>query len=153
MNTIAVLDYLKSNTKAKIAIYATLAVLLAAVVIYLVLKTKGVSSKIADTEANQKLVDDLNSEIASDQITLTQAQFNSYASTLYMAMKGPGTAENKIYEVFRNLSSRSDVLQLIKTFGIKNGESLNDWLNEDLSANEVDKINQILSGNGINYKF
>ena len=51
------------------------------------------------------------------------------------------------------MQSRSDVLQLIKVFGVKDGETLTEWINYDLSASEIDKNNTILATNDINYSF
>ena len=139
------------NSKTnKILIGSVIGLLALIVVVFLIVKFK---SKFKDMVTNTKLVNSLETEIKTDDITLTQAQFNSYASALYSAMKGAGTDEEKIYNVFRQMQTRSDVLQLIKVFGVKDGDTLSEWLNDDLSASEIEKINTILASNDINYSF
>ena len=139
------------NSKTnKILIGSVIGLLALIVVVFLIVKFK---SKFKDMITNTKLVNNLETEIKTDDITLTQAQFNSYASALYSAMKGWGTDEEKIYNVFRQMNTRSDVLQLIKVFGVKDGDTLTEWLNDDLSASEIEKINTILATNDINYSF
>lgn len=139
----------KAKFTKKITIAAIVLVVVAIIVI-LIVKYKG---KLSDTIKNRTLAESLDEEIDQDNITLTQMQLNTYASSLYAAMKGAGTNENKIYSVFRGLGTRSDVLQLIKTFGVKDGMTLTEWMNDDLSSKEIDKINSILANNNINYQF
>ena len=106
-----------------------------------------------DKAANQKLVDEANTTIKVEDISITQDQFHTYAQKLYKAMKGAGTDEKAIYEVFEAMNSRSDVQQLIKTFGVKDGENLAEWLYDDLSAGDIEHINAILATKSINYQF
>ena len=141
--------------KAQWKLYAALAVvvLIIVVVVIIIVKKKKSSQDAIDQEANDRILNEMNREIQSTDITLTQAQFNACASKLYGAMKGWGSDEGKIYAVFEEMNTRSDVLQLIKTFGIKDSQNLNEWLHDDLSAKEIAHINEILSTKGINYSF
>ena len=77
-----------------------------AIVILIIVKYKGV---LTDTIKNRKLAESLDEEIDYDSLTLTQTQLNTYASSLYAAMDGVGTDENKIFNVFRAMGTRSDV--------------------------------------------
>ena len=139
------------NSKTnKIVIGGLLGLLALVVIVLLFIKYR---SKFKDLITNAKLVNSLETEIKTDDITFTQTQFNAFASALYAAMDGAGTDEQKIYNVFRQMQSRSDVLQLIKVFGVKDGETLTEWINDDLSASEIEKINTILATNDINYSF
>ncbi len=138
-----------TKTVKVVAISAIVMVILALIIIILI-KYKG---KLTDSVKNRELAESLDEEINQSDITLTQTQLNTYASSLYAAMDGPGTDEDKIYNVFRAMGTRSDVLQLIKTFGVKDGETLTEWMNGDLSSKEIDKINRILANNNINYQF
>ena len=133
----------------KIVAISAIVLVVVAIVILLVVKYK---DKLTDTLKNRELAESLNEEINQDDITLTQMQLNTFASSLYAAMDGAGTDEDKIYNVFRAMGTRSDVLQLIKTFGVKDGETLTEWLYGDLSSKEIDKINSILANNNINYQ-
>ena len=153
MNSNELIAYLSNNKKAKIIAISIIAFIIITIIVVVILKIKGVGQTIRDSETNAKLAKQLDEEITEDKITITQQQLNSYASKLYAAMKGWGTDEESIYDVFRVIQTRSDVLQLIKTFGVKDHMTLNEWLNDELSADEIYKINEILAGNNINYKF
>ena len=127
-------------------------VVVAMIIIAIIFK-KFFVTKLHDAVANKNLAAQLDEEITTENITISQQQFNGYASTLYSAMKGVGTNETRIYEVFEKMNTRSDVLQLIKTFGVKDSMTLNEWFMDDLSAKEINKINQILVSRQIDYKF
>lgn len=148
-----IIAYFASMNKQKVITISVIAAIVIAVAIFLIVKLKGGVKSIVNDDKNNKLIDEINKEQNADDITLTQLQFNAYASSLKKALQGLGTDEKKIYNVFQQMNTRSDVLQLIKTFGVVDGENLNEWLNDDLSAKEIDKINQILAEKGINYKF
>ena len=148
-----IIAYFASMNKQKVITISVIAAIVIAIAIFLIVKLKGGVKSIVNDDKNNKLIDEINKEQNTDDITLTQLQFNAYASSLKKALKGIGTDEKKIYNVFQQMNTRSDVLQLIKTFGVVDGENLNEWLNDDLNAKEIDKINQILAEKGINYKF
>jgi hypothetical protein len=143
-------NFFAQSKTVKVVAISVLVLVIVAIIILIVVKYKG---KLTDTIKNRELAESLDEEINQDDITLTQTQLNTFASSLYAAMDGAGTDEDKIYNVFRAMGTRSDVLQLIKTFGVKDGETLTEWLNGDLSSKEIDKINSILANNNINYQF
>ena len=137
----------------KMIIGIAVAILVPVIAIVIVFKYKDIKNLIMDKAANQKLVDEANTTIKVEDISITQDQFHTYAQKLYKAMKGAGTDEKAIYEVFEAMNSRSDVQQLIKTFGVKDGENLAEWLYDDLSAGDIEHINAILATKSINYQF
>lgn len=139
--------------KKKMIIGIAAAILVLVIAIVIVFKYKDIKNLILDKAANQKLVDEANTTIKVEDISITQDQFHTYAQKLYKAMKGAGTDEKAIYEVFEAMNSRSDVQQLIKTFGVKDGENLAEWLYDDLSAGDIEHINAILATKSINYQF
>ena len=143
-------NFFAQSKTVKVVAISVLVLVIVAIIILIVVKYKG---KLTDTIKNRELAESLDEEINQNDITLTQMQLNTFASSLYAAMDGAGTDEDKIYNVFRAMGTRSDVLQLIKTFGVKDGETLTEWLNGDLSSKEIDKINSILANNNINYQF
>ncbi len=110
-------------------------------------------NKIADTTTTIRLAADANKEIDTTKQTLTQTQLNTLASKLYTAMKGWGTDEDAIYAAFETLGSRTDLMQLRKTFGTKDGMTLDEWLADELNASEIEHLNNILATNSIDYKF
>lgn len=151
----AALEWSEKQKKTYIAAIISLAVItvIVVVIVIIVKKRKKKQQDATDQEANERLLGLMNSEIQSDEITLTQAQFNACVNKLVAAMSGWGTNEAKVYEVFEEMNTRSDVLQLIKTFGVKESQNLNEWLHDDLNTNEIAHINQILSTKNINYMF
>lgn len=149
MNPQLILTFLKS-TKGKVIIISIVAVIIT-IIVYL--NFSKIKDKIIDKQQNKQLAQEMEAEITSEALSYPQTQYNAYASTLYKAMKGAGTDENAIYSVFRNMLTRSDVLNLIRTYGVKDSENLNEWLLSELSTSEIDKINKILAGNDVNYKF
>lgn len=112
---------------------------------------------------------------ASDEISALQAsgqgphyspsQFSTWADTLQQAMQGYGTDEDSIAAVFKYMQNKADVLQLIKTFGVRDysddniffgskAENLNQWLAEELNAADMQTyINTPLQQAGIDYQF
>lgn len=141
------------NDKAKLYIGIGVAVIVLVIVIVIIVKCTKVKDLINDKKANDRLIDEANQTIVVEDISITQDQFNTYASKLYKAMKGWGTNEQAIFNVFDEMNSRSDVQQLIKTFGTKDGMTLKEWLYDDLNENDIQHINSILASKSINYKF
>lgn len=141
------------NDKAKLYIGIGVAVIVLVIVIIIIVKCTKVKDLINDKKANERLIDEANQTIVVEDISITQDQFNTFASKLYKAMKGPGTNEQAIFNVFDEMNSRSDVQQLIKTFGTKDGMTLKEWLYDDLNENDIQHINSILASKSINYKF
>ncbi len=106
-------------------------------------------------------------EIDKNKLTFSKTEFKGFAETLEEAMDKEGTDEDAIYEVFRKLKTRSDVLALISAFGKRTSTAwtfdwliygqttgtLSKWLQSDLSSSELKKINDILKTQGINYTF
>ncbi len=132
-------------------IIIAIAIVILIVVTYL-LATRSEEKKEVKIK-NQDLIDNANAEIDTTKITQTDMQFNTLASKLYMAMKGWGTDEDAIFNVFKALQSRSDVLQLSKVFGVRDGKTLEEYLYFDLDQEDIDKINNILASKAINYTF
>ena len=89
-----------------------------------------------------KLVDRANAEIKDGDVTLTPSELSNMADRLHA-----------VYAVFRQLRTRSDLMALVKAFGIRKGESLSQWLTSDLSRKEIEKVNAILVNNRIKYSF
>ena len=101
----------------------------------------------------KKVIDKANAEIKDTDVTLTPSELSNLADRLYSAMSGPGTDEEAVYAAFRLLRTRSDLMSLIKAFGVRKGETLPQWLTGDLSRREIEKLNAILVSNRINYSF
>lgn len=145
-------NQIQNNKTTKIVVIVLIAIVVLLVVLG-VLKLTGVTTKIDDKIAEKKIGDTLDKEISTAAVHITPVEAKAYADKLYAAMKGLGTDEDAIYEVFANMTTRSDVLYLIKTFGVKDSKTLNEWLTAELNANERTKLNNILANSNVNYQF
>ena len=106
----------------------------------------------ADSEALQK-------ELNTNQLTYDLSQYQAMSDSLFVAMNGFGDDEEAIYAIISKLRNKSDLLQLLKSFGSKRiqftlGDSnLNQFFANRLNASEIAKINDILKRNNIQYEF
>ncbi|MDR1552543.1 MAG: annexin [Prevotellaceae bacterium] len=99
---------------------------------------------------DKQVIDEAIAETGK-QPSYSDSQYRLFADRLYAAMKGFGTNEEAVYNVFRQMKSRVDVLKLIDAYGVKDGEDLLQWLNGDFWS--FSKLNQILRDNNIDYTF
>lgn len=104
------------------------------------------------------------------------SQYNTFADALRQAMDGCGTDEQAIYNIMSKMKNDADVLSLISAFAVRYytpcaasqpvssiinlfkggtgyGGSIGDWFGYELTAGEMNKMNGILSTNGIRYQF
>ena len=96
---------------------------------------------------------ELNAALLSGQkLSYSESQYKVFADKLHTAMKGLGTDTNAVYSVFNQMNNRADVLQLVKAFGVRGGETLAEWLNGEFWL-KVETINKTLSTKGIDYSF
>lgn len=127
---------------------------LLAVIIIVIIVTKSKKSIINKlTEKQQEHINSL--EIVEKDLTVPNTELNNLVSKLKTAFGGYGwgTDEESVYEVFEALSSRSDVLALINTFGVYNDHTLPEWMNKELNNEELAHVQEILSAKGIVYTF
>ena len=96
----------------------------------------------------------INQEMAAtgQKPTYTDAQYRTFANELESAMRGAGTNNQKVYDVFKKMQSYLDVLKLIQAFGTKDDQNLHEWINAEWFLS-IGEINRILRGNGIDYSF
>ena len=131
----------------RIAIYVVVAI----VTVWILWR---LGKKIYDKIQSNKNARGLEGSIVSSELTYDAPQYKSFAKTLYEAMKGLGTDEDKVAEVFKQMNSRSDVLMLKKEYGVIDGETLDEWIDDDFSAaGKEEYINKILRTKSIQYVF
>jgi len=102
----------------------------------------------------------------------TDAAYLSMANSLFQAMDGKGTDEAAIYQVFYKIVNDADFAKLmlafgrrvwdeplfsgekISWFGLKgsSGGTLTSAIHSDMDNEEVNRVNQILESNGVNYR-
>ena len=98
-------------------------------------------------------------EITKNALTYDLSQYSGFADRLESAMFGFTDDEEAVYDVFSKLRNKSDLLQLINIFGSRRimttigGSSLPIWINNRLDKSEIQRVNEILSRNNIDYTF
>lgn len=159
---------------AAVKVIAVGGLALAGWLVYRAIKRK--QDEKAASQAAQAAASEL-ANLANQGVTPTysDSQFQSFCDTLVQAMNGCGTNEDSIYQIFGYMQNEADIRKLITTFGVRYiepcwisesdayavwlfndkayGGELGSWLNFDLRASEIAKVNSILKGNGINYQF
>lgn len=107
--------------------------------------------------------DIVKEESKGEQQSYSNSNYKTLADRLYSAMNTSGTDESAIYSVFETLKNKIDVLKIIEAYGVRQlyqfgipiggKQNLSQALSDELSDNEISKVNQILFKKGINYKF
>jgi hypothetical protein len=110
------------------------------------------------SEPNQA-AKDLNPKNLSYQLS----QYAGYADKVWEACNTMFSIDtDSIYNVFQNMKNKDDVLQLIKSFGVRpnpnwrlfgDDRDLQKFITYECSTSQVAKINSILSQNSIDFKF
>jgi hypothetical protein len=109
-------------------------------------------SRIKNTMLSTR--EELNTEMSKGgKLSYSDSQFVVFADKLYLSMKGVGTDEETIFAVFNSMNTKADVLKLVIAFGVRDNESLSQWISGDLSFSDISKINKILTTKGIDYNF
>ena len=105
----------------------------------------------------------------------SNTSYESFSQSLEGAMTGCGTDETAIYNVMGQMNNEADIRKLIQTFDVRyyipcqysnpidwlqytiNSKAfpgnLAQWLAFDLSTSELSKVNSVLAGKGITFKF
>lgn len=133
----------------------------AAIVIVIIVLLAVYWNKIRARIADRRLERSFEQQITASEVTLTEFQAKSLADRLYSAMEGAGSNEDKIYSVFNEINSYSDLMMVMKAFGERKGfwnwfgseSGLVEWINDDCSNDEIAKINAILASKNINFSF
>jgi hypothetical protein len=103
-----------------------------------------------------------NTTVNASNLTFPNSQYISFAEELRSALDsifGFGTNTDEVYGVFKNMKTTDDIMQLVNAFGTHRMTysisylGLGAYIHEGMSDSEVQQINTILSGNGINYQF
>ena len=85
--------------------------------------------------------------------TLPNVQISGLAQKIANAWGGIfNDNEEAVYDAFRQLGNMDDLILLMRAYSYKN-ENLQTSITKRMSNREVNKINQILAGKGINYRF
>jgi len=145
---------LVSNPKRLLAL-AIIIVLIALAVYFFWGKIKGLFSSIQTKIDTDK---DIKEEIENgNPPSYSDAKYKEFANRIYTAMKGAGTDKKTIRDVFEQMNNITDVLKLVQAFGVRDNETLQQWLDGEVhwwKPGDIKKeINALLTKKGIFYKF
>lgn len=138
-----------------------LLVLIAILIWYVSNRLKAVND-VAKRQMEQRAEVDLY----NDQGIMPSYTNNTYkqaAEFLFQSLAGPGTDEETVYKVFRKMKNDRDVMELELAFGLRKSPwtvapwvsptDLKDWIQGDLSTEDIKLLNQQLSRQGITKRF
>ena len=115
--------------------------------------------------SNRDLLDQTKKEIDPKKRSFPASQYSAFAEKAFSALYGAGTDSAAMFDIMQQMKTRDDVLSLVDAFGQRKSQeawfgmaggqmlTLPQWISEDMSASEIAKINNILSGKNINYRF
>lgn len=124
------------------------AIIIGTIVLWMVYtKVKAKMSAFKRTSENKAEVSVLQSQGQTKSYTI--AEYQRMGRQLYTAMAGMGTDEQSIYNVMGKLNNDLDFLGLDAGFGMKDGYSMQEWFDGDLSQSEKGKINNMMNSSGL----
>lgn len=93
--------------------------------------------------------------VVTKSLSYPIAEYKNLANKIYNAMKGAGTDEDAIESVINMIKNQSDWNQVIKDFGIKDGNNLITWMRDDITessrfAYDLSDIRKVLQLNNVN---
>lgn len=103
--------------------------------------------------SGKSAIKELDKDIDTNYLSYPTSYYAIWAQDVYRAVNGIGTNEQAVFDVFKKLKNKDDVLQLITAFGVKDGETLSQWLIGDLGDDDKETLNRLLSDKNINYQF
>ncbi len=109
--------------------------------------------KYVKKHKNEQVVANLEQDIKVNKLSYPLSYYPLWADELFKAMDGMGTNEDVVFKIFGKLKTKDDVLQLITAFGVKKEETLTQWLVDDLSDDDRNALNRLMSDKNINYQF
>lgn len=128
----------------------------AGIAIFIVLKKLGIFKSAVEREGEKNIAETTTQlTIKKNNTTLSEAELRAIASSIKNSWGVFNDDEEKIYNSFARLGSYDDLMFVFRYYGTygRNNEGLEDSINNRLSEREKQKINEILSKNGINFNF
>lgn len=139
----------------KLKTYGVYAAVILIVIIACILLYK-VAQKFLKNELTKAQQDHITKlEINEEEISIPNTEMQNLVAKLKTAFGkyGYATDEDAVYEVFEALNNRSEVLALIKEFGVYEDHTLSEWMNKELNQSELEHVQNILASKGIVYTF
>jgi hypothetical protein len=131
----------------------------AVIILVLVIAFYFIIRKVLKNIKNDRYGNAVNSEIKPGELSYPLNQYIALADQLHDAMAYLGTDNSAVVSVISKMNNLSDILQLIKAFGVRpyyglfGDKTLPQWFQEELSAKETADVNTILKTKNINFSF
>lgn len=111
----------------------------------------GLTRSDEQTSASRQAVQGIE---VGTKTTMTGTEVMNLANTLHNAFKGVGTDTDAAQAVFTRLGNQDDFNALIRSFGIRDGMNIFDYLRDEIPQSSyirlaVDDINELLRKKGI----
>lgn len=149
------LEKIVENPKGTYALAIFIIIIL---VVYFVFKNQitAIFQNLKTQLYNKQVLDEQISQ-TGETLSYSSLTYETFSQQLLNAMKGLGTDDAAIKRVFYQMKNTADVLKLISTFGVREGENLAEWLHGEAPWYEfgsiVKQVNSILASKNINYQF
>ena len=127
-------------------------------------KAKGIKPS-ASSELPANINTDIKEQAKKTPLSYPLSVYDTYAQDLYGAMYRFGTEEDTIFRIMGYMKNDADVLQLIKSYGVRpagggqvfvGNATLGEWFDDELDKTDIGIINKILaskSNPSIKYRF
>ena len=134
-----------------------------------VIVVRKIWKKVTESIERKRLVEKMNQDIIDDELTFTNAQYLQFAQSVYEALNDKssgfwGVDQKKLYEVYRQMKTPSDILKLHDAFGTREIDTawtlgadgsytLSAALPKLLTKSQLREVNSILRENGVNFSY
>ena len=134
----------KMSKETVINISLAVAVLMIFVIIIILMIKSGFFEKDEDP------LNVYDKDTDKDNLSYEDSQYMSFASSLKSAFYGPGTTEETVFRVLRQLNTKDDWNKLVSVYGTdKDGYDLPGRLSYELNNREMERVNEILNKIGV----
>ncbi len=115
--------------------------------------------EVGEADATLKKLQQSGMKASQDGLKIQQS-----ANSIFSGLNGSGTDEQSIYRAFTNINNDVDMINLIRAYGVRELNSgialvpnykgtLSQCLTNELDANEIKALNDLLARKGIKYRF
>lgn len=123
-----------------------------------------ISKSVKDAKREKELKD-IADDIAPANLSFEEETYKNWADNLHSAMARMGTDEQTIYNIFKKIQTKDDLMMLVVKFGQRlqphnqfalvtpRPMNLSEFLNDELDESEMNQVNKILSDKGIKIQF
>lgn len=98
-------------------------------------KVAGVFSKSPeDLQRTKDTVRVVTDGIVEKKLSYSKPTFESWATNMYLAMKGVGTDERSVRRILGYMKNTNDLKYFIKVFGVRDNMNLFEWIRDEIGT-------------------